>query len=126
MTIREKIDKWNRILGFLNFPLAFSAVALICCFNGKGIASNTVMLGLVAFCSVLAVFRLMWFDKRNCPKCDNNIGRLGYLKSSKWGVKMDENIKFCPYCGIDLDTEIESLDSSSCEPIFQSHKNEMN
>jgi hypothetical protein len=54
---------------------------------------------------------VLWF-KLSCPLCGGNLGgAVNWIDSSSWKpnwkAEIPERIKFCQYCGVSLDKEIE-------------------
>lgn len=94
MTIRNSLAKKFKLVnllvlfGFIAFVLSLFFPSLFVC----------VPIGLLVFGFVYLLLGI------RCPRCQNRVGQnLGNLKSfSKTGKKL----KFCPYCAIDLDSEI--------------------
>ncbi len=45
--------------------------------------------------------------KMPCPSCGGNLGHAINWIDSSWEIAIPERIKFCQYCGVNLDKEIE-------------------
>jgi hypothetical protein len=98
MTIREGLHRRRRRLfliafalwlGFIPSMLAtaispYFAPLLVLCFVGFGACILSIMLRL------------------RCPNCGNNLGYAVQWPPA-WGIS--GKIRYCPYCGIDLDTD---------------------
>ena len=82
---------------------------------------GALILVLLGFGFGFCILHLVSIDKRNCPKCGSNLGNLKTLSGGLF--KISHNIKFCPYCGLSLDTAIDNLAGKSSEPILPLHTN---
>jgi hypothetical protein len=101
MTIRTKISKKKRnllIIGYSGF--AFFAIGMI--FNDK--SGSLPVLPLIGF-AVFFVSMFYAFWGIRCPRCRGNLGYIVMYFSSPFSIS--KKIKYCPFCGIDLDTELK-------------------
>ncbi|MFH1092749.1 MAG: hypothetical protein V1739_01180 [Candidatus Omnitrophota bacterium] len=105
MKIREKLNKIRNtiyLLGFLSWLLLTLAASLV--FSKTQHNNSFPIVILIPF----ALFMIMCFYAIfgiRCPQCR---GILGYAVSwpmGKW-LNISEKIKFCPFCGVNLDSEI--------------------
>lgn len=105
-TLRDRINKKRRqlILGI--------TVGTICGFVGiilsMFISYLFSILAIVGFACAYLFMMLSIHDVR-CPKCDGNIG----LTLLSWSLVLHSAasvIKFCPFCGIGLDTKTKVID----------------
>jgi len=62
--------------------------------------------GFIGFIVAMGLTVSLLFFVR-CPSCKNN---LGYALSwpTTWDLKVSDKIKFCQFCGVNLDKEIET------------------
>jgi hypothetical protein len=53
---------------------------------------------------------ILWY-KMPCPSCGGNLGHainwINWSMKRDWKVAIPDQIKFCQYCGVSLDKEIE-------------------
>ena len=101
MTIREKLDKHIRFWTWIYLPafVLFAIVASLASEDKKFEPLVFMTFALAALCIVMLNF---W---NKCPKCQKNLGRISQWPPSF--LSYSKNIKCCPYCGVDLETEIE-------------------
>ena len=105
MKIREKLNKTRKkiyLIGFLSWVLVAASIV----FSATNENDSFEMLILIPFALFMFSCLYLLFGIR-CPKCK---GVLGYVVSwppGKW-LDISEKIKFCPFCGIELDSEIEN------------------
>ena len=102
MTIRDKLNRQVRWV----YPLLFLAFALFL-LGGILTATRTIESPwpmVIGFAIALPVFIFMTFGIK-CPSCKS------ILFGCTWPVggktfSVGKRMKFCPRCGVDLDTEI--------------------
>jgi hypothetical protein len=108
MTTREVFNRRLRWLWWV-FLVAF-LVFCLSCFFVKRVANDTEQfaLGLLWIVSCAFVFfgreTLIHFGGYRCPQCEHNIGGKVIRKIA---FSMDQRVKYCPFCGFDLDQQIE-------------------
>ena len=105
MKIRDKLDKKiakMTYLVFLFFILFF--ITLIFGSKQENLIISIISCLLIAFFFLSATFcsLYIWFGVR-CPKCGMPIRNNYY--ADKW-PKLSGLIKYCPHCGVNIDTEI--------------------
>lgn len=68
-----------------------------------------LIIGLLGFIALMGCVAALLFMVR-CPVCGGN---LGYALSwpATWNLSVSEQIKFCQFCGVSLDKEIELKNS---------------
>lgn len=102
MTIRERLSRTKHRLSAVTivFWIAFAV-------SGLGTIAIPYLAAFipVAFLGFMGCVLMSLYGIR-CPNCRGN---LGYALSwpPSWGVS--ERIKFCPYCGIPMDTDVQDL-----------------
>jgi hypothetical protein len=101
-TIRAKLSRKRRRLYFAMLA-AFVVFALGMTAGMKMIAFMFV--GVVGFAAAMVCVAAMMFWVR-CPACGGN---LGYALSVPvtWDFSVSKKIRFCQFCGVDLDKEVE-------------------
>ena len=93
MTIRERISRRKRKAGLAAYG-GFALFALGLFLDGSGRTWLIVAIpGIVVF--VGATLYLQFFVR--CPACGGAIGSLS----------VSRKIRFCPFCGINLDSELD-------------------
>jgi len=76
-------------------------------FMGAGMKqAGALPIVFVAFLGFMGCVLFMLFGLR-CPNCKNNLGYTIQYPSAFW--KVSDKLKFCPFCGVELDKEIEAL-----------------
>jgi hypothetical protein len=61
----------------------------------------TVVVGLPAFALTLAAAVIGYYTRLCCPICRGNLAPLVW-----GGQRVSPKVRFCPYCGADLDAEL--------------------
>ncbi len=105
MKIREKINKIRKriyLLGFISWLLfvaylVFSATQKSNSFN----ALILIPFALFLFSCIFLLFGI------RCPNCKGVLGYAICWPPGKW-IDISEKIKFCLFCGIGLDSEIQN------------------
>jgi len=102
-TIRDEFSRKRKRL-FLGVLGAFVCYAIG--MSAAGTSKWFLILGLEGLFTALALVLCLVFVVR-CPSCG---GSLGYALSwpFKWDYSVSEKIKFCQFCGVSLDKEIEA------------------
>ncbi|MFH1458993.1 MAG: hypothetical protein ABIG64_01285 [Candidatus Omnitrophota bacterium] len=101
MKIREKLNKIkNRLylMGFLAW-LAFPATIILSTINKNFSIYILIPFCIFGFCCMALIFGI------RCPKCRGVLGYVICWPPGKW-FKISEKIKYCPFCGLDFDSEI--------------------
>jgi hypothetical protein len=101
MTIREVLEKKRGVAVALAF-LCWLSFAGGIVFTGSH-SKEFPLLIFIPFIGFGVCVLFLLFGLR-CPKCKNNLGYT--LQSSFW--RISKKLKFCPFCGVSLDTEIEA------------------
>lgn len=106
-TIRTKLSRRRKklvltmFLGFLILVAGMIGIIVNHWFWTLFIAGGLIM--------VMANF-VLWF-KLPCPLCGGNLGGAINIPSSSWKIDwklgVPSQVKFCQYCGVSLDKEIE-------------------
>jgi hypothetical protein len=102
MTIRSEISNKKRKGMIIAYSgLAFSVLAII--FSDKSTSLPILpFIGLAVFLlSLIYVFRAM-----RCPRCRHYL-----LPIMSYGspFSVSKKIKYCPFCGIDIDSELKEI-----------------
>jgi len=101
MKIRDKLTKqlrWGCFAGLLSwFSFGFFVMSL----NGKAQQLNPVV--FVGFIPFLGSILYLNFGI-HCPKCKSRLGTL-LLYSLDMKISLSKKFRFCPFCGVDLDSE---------------------
>jgi hypothetical protein len=99
MTIRQELNKRKRkimLLGYSGF--AFTVIGLMVSDKTNGIPLFPLV-GAVVF--AVCILQVMYTIK--CPRCEGNLGQATMNYSSPFSI--GKAIRYCPFCGVDLDTE---------------------
>jgi len=101
LTIRERISRRKRKAGLAAYG-GFALFALGLFLDGSGRTWLIMAIpGIVVF--VGATLYLQFFVR--CPACG---GAIGYATSySSSPLSVSRKIRFCPFCGINLDSELD-------------------
>lgn len=99
MTHREKLTRqvWRL--------LALPALGFVMAIAGAIAATRTLVPGwspLVGF-ALAGIGVVLLYSKVRCPGCDGALSQLFIETSSPWYKRA----RFCPYCGLDLDTPLD-------------------
>jgi len=104
MKIREKLNKTRKkiyLLGFLSWVLILAVMV----FSATQKNDSFSALILIPFALFMFVCFYSIFGIR-CPKCKGMLGYALVWPLGKW-LNISEKIKFCPFCGVELDSEIK-------------------
>jgi hypothetical protein len=104
MTIREKFNRRMRPFSILAGVSAVLIVAGVFAGMGGPPVLALVIPGFAIF--MLAGVWMQLFALR-CPVCSGNCGPL--VMQQSW-LKVNVGLKYCPYCGVGLDDELDSTD----------------
>lgn len=101
MTIRSEINKKKRKIAFVIF-FGFAIFILGTAFN----ISNKEIL-IIALCGfAIAFFGILYsYFGIACPKCKKS---WGYIAMYPGPFSISRRMKFCPFCGEDIDKEFRS------------------
>lgn len=107
MTGREQLSRrkrWAALATVGGLLLLFVGLGMLPFLAGEGVGgpaiTAVVVPGVVVFVgTVLAAQKFLY----RCPWCRGN---LGALLSQKGLWRMDPKVRFCPYCGTDLDDPV--------------------
>lgn len=110
MTIRVQFEKKKRTImtiGLSGFFLGMFAAFLNHFDVFKCAANYALLFGLILFTLAMIYANLFAFI---CPKCGGNWGILAmqgkrFLTGIRYFLSMDSRIRYCPFCGIDIDRE---------------------
>jgi hypothetical protein len=111
MTAREKLNRqmpWLVVPGYTGGGLFVSGACLPAAL-GQPVAA-LVVVGLIGFAVAFALLMAAHLFAFRCPRCRGNIGP---LIMQRGGLSVDQRLNFCPYCGSELDEELEELASST-------------
>ena len=102
MTIRDAINRQKRraaLVTYGGFALFAAPLLLSTVFRGipEIIAAPGFVLVMAGVITMLFVIR--------CPKCRGSIGYAVSYPGTPWSVS--KKIRFCPFCGVPFDSEIE-------------------
>lgn len=104
MTIRSQLEEIRKRL-FISSLLAWLLFATSGIFMGM-IHPFFRILSVIAFIVFMfTIFRLL-FSLR-CPRCRNNLGYVVCWPPTLSPAKISPKIKLCPFCGVDIDSEIK-------------------
>lgn len=106
MKIRENLNKTRKkiyILGFLSWVLFLAGMVFLA--MQKNDSFPTLILIPFALFMFSALYLLFGI---HCPNCKGMLGYTICWPPGKW-LDISEKIKFCPFCGIGLDSEMEKL-----------------
>ncbi len=105
MTIRDHLGGRRRIAFIALFVcwLAIAYYGITASKGGNHELPLLVFLPIVGFagCVLFMVFGL------RCPNCKNNLGYT--LSAPSMGLGISNKLKYCPYCGVKLDTDMTYL-----------------
>ncbi len=65
-----------------------------------------IIVGLVGFTAAVGLILFLLFRIR-CPNCRGNVG-YAFAWPPTWDLSVHRAIKYCPYCGIDIDKQIKT------------------
>jgi len=107
MTIRQELGRKEQRLFLVAFffwlGFAGSMVGMFFC---PYVAALLALCGVGFATCIMKIFRL------RCPRCRGSIGYLFHT----WSLPgWSRRIKFCPYCGLDLDSWLEDLPADTPE-----------
>jgi hypothetical protein len=100
MTLRDEINKretWSGVLLLISMVASAIAAAIESGLHGRVSFLPCIPMAVGAGCMLYK-----WFGIR-CGRCS---GRIGEAVGTSW-FTIPANFRFCPYCQIDLDTEVE-------------------
>ena len=100
MTIRALINEKKRMISIITysgFAIFFIGIVF-------GIQSNTFpIIAMVGFGVAFVTLAYAFFGIR-CPKCKGQWGYIAMYAGNPFAIS--KKIKFCPYCGVNLDLEM--------------------
>jgi hypothetical protein len=102
MTIRSQISRRKRKLLIITYSgIAFFILGMI--------LSDRLELSpfwpFIGFAVFLVSIMLYGFWGMRCPRCKGNLGYVAMYYGPPFSVS--KKIKYCPFCGIDIDTELK-------------------
>lgn len=101
MTIRTILSNKKRNTLMLNYSgMAFFIIGMI--FSDK--SGALPMIPFIGF-GVAFVSMVYAFLRIRCPNCKGNFGYLAMYAGNPFSLS--KKIKYCPFCGIDIDTELK-------------------
>jgi hypothetical protein len=75
---------------------------------------EALYVGLGGFAAAALGTLFIQFGGLRCPSCRSN---LGVLVLHRGGLSLDRRIRFCPYCGVELDAELHAESTAEpCDP----------
>jgi len=105
MTIRALINKKKRMISII----IYSGFAIFLIGIVLGIRSNTFpIIAMVGFGVAFIALGYAFFGIR-CPKCKGQWGYIAMYSGNPFAIS--KKIKFCPYCGVNLDSEVSQLNT---------------
>ncbi len=114
MTVRDVLNRQKRLVmavmyfGAGLFALSFAA------WQGFGLPGDVMICGVVGFAIAWLTMAGAYVFGIRCPCCRN---RLTHLVLADQGFhlnpfRLNPRIRFCPFCGADMDTECGNSDPS--------------
>jgi endogenous inhibitor of DNA gyrase (YacG/DUF329 family) len=103
MTIRFVINKKRRtlsILIYIGFALFFAGTLSAEYLNLKGL----LIAGLIGF-AIAGIGIIYALFGISCPKCGNSWRYLATSSGNPFSIS--KKIRFCPYCGTDVDSDLD-------------------
>jgi hypothetical protein len=115
MNIRQKINRQVTplVIGFFSCFVFFFPIGLVTEKN-----SSLFPLFLIPF--AIAGICIVWLSFIKCPSCHSRIGALGSVCPQGIPFRISSKIKFCPFCGINLDEDIETIANQRTHSIADS------
>ncbi len=113
MTIRQILNRTKRrvvTLWFVCFglfilgPIVFSDVVFM------------VILGLVGFGIAFVTMFYSYMFGLPCPKCRTSWGLFAYHHG---GFSISQRIRFCPFCGTNIDDDLQSMGQENANHLTQ-------
>ena len=117
MTIRDKIDKSlisQYLLGIVCLVL-FGGVYFYLAF--AKIINHSIPLFLAVTAIPTLIVNKIFSNQTRCSQCNNRIGPLSTF--SFYPAYIADEIKYCPFCGVDLNTEINEIANQKLEPTVK-------
>ena len=120
MTIRDHLAKKRRIVFLATFICwLFGILGFVSSQSKPDELPPVALLAFVGFMGCV-VFALFGF---RCPNCNNNLGYTIQWPPTFWEIS--DKLKFCPFCGVELDKEMKDLRTSASTLRFcRSGKND--
>ena len=105
MTIRALLNKKKRMISIITYSgLAIFLIGIV-----FGIQSNIFpIIGMVGFGLAFIALGYGFFGIR-CPKCKGQWEYIAMGSGNPFAIS--KKIKFCPYCGVNLDLEISQFNT---------------
>jgi hypothetical protein len=105
MRIRDYLAKKRRFVFLAAFIcwLAFGIAGFI---GSQSKQAGLPPLVLFAFAGLMGCVLFMLFGLR-CPNCKNNLGYTIQWPATFW--RISDKLKFCPFCGVELDKDMKDL-----------------
>lgn len=101
MTIRTIINKKKRMISIITYTgFAFFAIGIFVSERSDYLPLIPLIGFAVAFLSILYAF----FGIR-CPRCNGQFGYIAMYLGTPFSIS--KKIKYCPFCGVDIDTELK-------------------
>jgi|SRR5882724_2246107 len=102
MTLRESIARQKRIGAIVTYVAFAVCVVAMVLSVAKRPGLFVAVLGFSV--SAAGLFYLRFFVR--CPRCRGEIGYVVSTLSSPFSIS--RRIRFCPFCGVALDSEVET------------------
>lgn len=103
MKIREKLNQTRKkmyFLGLISWVLFVAGIVLMASQKNNYFPILILIpFALFMFICFYSIFGII------CPKCKGVLGYVLVWPPARW-FNISEKIKFCPFCGIDFDSEI--------------------
>jgi hypothetical protein len=104
MTVHDRFTRTKRTV-FLVLLIPWS-IALVLGVTGspeqRGLRTTIVMIALAVFLSGLACVYAFAF---RCPRCRKSLAMI----SNRGGSSFPQDVRYCPYCGLDLELETDAV-----------------
>jgi hypothetical protein len=104
MTIRDSLNHRLRWFGGLMYGVFAIALGVALAGDACGIASAP----FAAFGVGLALFMVTWLVARwsiKCPCCGHELLTVVATTGGHFRCSIARSIRFCPYCGVEIDTD---------------------
>ena len=100
MTLRSLINKKKRKIAITIYSgfFVFIAAVLLSHINRIFLILALFAFGVVLITMMYAFYRIL------CPRCNNSWGNIAMYSGGPFSLP--KKLKFCPYCGVNLDSDL--------------------